>query len=103
MLVRYADDLVAMCKNRREAERDLEALEAILASVGLEPKPAKTQIVRFAEAGEGLDFVGFHHRWVCSREPRFWHICFLARRAMQRARDRVRAHGTRSAALAARC
>ena len=94
VLVRYADDLVVMCKTRREAERALEALEAILAGMGLEPKLAKTRIVHLAEGGEGLDFLGFHHRWVRSRDRRFRHVCFLARwpsrQAMQRARDRVR-------------
>ena len=94
VLVRYADDLVVMCKNRREAERALAALKAILASLGLEPKLAKTRIVHLTEGGEGLDFLGFHHRWVRSRDPRFRHVCFLARwpsrQAMQRARERVR-------------
>jgi len=94
VLVRYADDLVVMCKTRREAERALEALEAILAVMGLEPKLAKTRIVHLAERGEGLDFLGFHHRWVRSRDRRFRHVCFLARwpsrQAMQHARDRVR-------------
>jgi RNA-directed DNA polymerase len=93
-LVRYADDLVAMCKNRREADHAFVALTAILASLGLEPKLAKTRIVHLTEGGEGLDFLGFHHRWVRSRDPRFRHVCFLARwpsrQAMQRARERVR-------------
>jgi RNA-directed DNA polymerase len=94
VLVRYADDLVVMCKNRRQAIGALDALTAILAGLGLEPKPAKTRIVHLAEGGEGLDFLGFHHRWVRARDPRFRHVCFLARwpsrQAMQRARDRLR-------------
>jgi len=93
-LVRYADDLVAMCKNRREAEHALAAVTALLARLGLEPKLAKTRIVHLTEGGEGLDFLGFHHQWVRSRDPRFRHVCFLARwpsrQAMQRARERVR-------------
>ena len=94
VLVRYADDLVLMCKNRRDADNALVAMTAILASLGLEPKRAKTRIVHLTEGGEGLDFLGFHHRWVRSRDPRFRHVCFLARwpsrQAMQRARERVR-------------
>jgi RNA-directed DNA polymerase len=94
VLVRYADDLLVMCKSRREADRALAALTAILADLGLAPKPAKTRIVHLTEGGEGLDFLGFHHRWVRSRDPRFRHVCFLARwpsrQAMHRARDRVR-------------
>jgi group II intron reverse transcriptase/maturase len=93
-LIRYADDLLAVCKTRREAERALAALTAILADLGLEPKLAKTRIVHLEDGGEGLDFLGFHHRWVRSRDPRFKHVCFLARwpsrKAMQHARERVR-------------
>jgi RNA-directed DNA polymerase len=54
VLVRFADDLVVMCDSRREAEDALEALAAILAELGLEPKHAKTRIVHLREGGEGL-------------------------------------------------
>ena len=94
VLCRYADDLVVMCKTEREAEAALMALRTLLAELGLEPKEAKTRIVHLNEGGEGLDFLGFHHRWVRARDPRVRHIAFLARwpsrKAMQQARDRVR-------------
>ena len=94
MLVRYADDLLVMCRTRQEAERALAALTAILAELGLELKQAKTRIVHLREGGEGLDFLGFHHRWVRGNTPRSRHLCFLARwpsrQAMQHARDRIR-------------
>ena len=80
-----------MCKTRREAEQALAALRVILAELGLEPKPAKTRIVNLREGGEGLDFLGFHHRWVRVRGSHAKPISFLARwpsrRAMQHARD----------------
>src|SRR3954447_11802102 len=91
-LVRYADDLLALCRTRSEAEAALAALRAILAELGLELKDAKTRIVHLVEGGEGVDFLGFHHRWV--RAQRAKHVQFLARwpsrQAMQRARDRIR-------------
>jgi len=91
VLCRYADDLVVMCKTEGEAERALGTLRAL----GLEPKQAKTRIVHLREGGEGLDFLGFQHRWVRSRSPRSRHVTFLARwpshRAMQHARERIRA------------
>ena len=92
VLVRYADDLLAMCRTRAEAEAALVALRQILAELGLELKDAKTRIVHLEEGGEGVDFLGFHHRWVRARRAR--HVCFLARwpspRAMRHARDRIR-------------
>ncbi|TYB71272.1 group II intron reverse transcriptase/maturase [Nonomuraea sp. PA05] len=94
-LVRYADDLIAMCWSRSQAMRALARLTQLLAELGLEPKAAKTRIVHLEVGGEGLDFLGFHHRLVRSRglngkRP----FVFLARwpadKAMQRARDRIR-------------
>jgi RNA-directed DNA polymerase len=92
VLVRFADDLLVMCQTRAEAEAALASLRRILGELGLQLKAAKTRIVHLAEGGEGVDFLGFHHRWVRAKRAR--HVCFLARwpsrRAMQRARDRVR-------------
>jgi group II intron reverse transcriptase/maturase len=64
VLVRYADDLVVLCHSKREAEAALVSLRSILAESGLELKQAKTRIVHLREGGEGLDFLGFHHRRV---------------------------------------
>ena len=94
VLVRYADDLVVLCRTRREAEAALAALRSVLAELGLELKQAKTRIVHLREGGEGLDFLGFHHRHVRLTGPRRRHIHFLARwpsrEAMARARERIR-------------
>jgi len=92
--VRYADDLVVMCKTRREAENALRALTVILADLGLQLKAAKTRIVHLTEGGEGLDFLGFHHGHVRGHTQRSRHLTFLvrwpSRQAMQHARDRIR-------------
>jgi RNA-directed DNA polymerase len=94
VLVRYADDLVVMCRTRTEAVRALEALRAILSELGLTLKDAKTRIVELREGGEGLDFLGFHHRWVRGNTPASRHLSFLARwpsrQAMAHARGRIR-------------
>lgn len=94
VLVRYADDLVVLCRTKREAERALAALTAMLADLGLEPKGTKTRIVHLEEGGEGVDFLGFHHRWARAESAEYRHVQFLARwpsaQAMQRVRDRLR-------------
>ncbi|MEH1130785.1 reverse transcriptase domain-containing protein [Micromonospora sp. CPCC 206061] len=104
VLVRFADDVVVMCSSRRQAEAALERLRHLLADLGLEPKEAKTRIVHLEVGGEGVDFLGFHHRLV-----RAWartggkQITFLARwpanKAMQHARDRIRQLTDRSRLL----
>ena len=95
VLVRYADDAIVMCWSRSQAERALERLTSLLASLGLEPKAAKTRIVRLEEGGGGFEFLGFHHRLVRSRGLNGKRrVVFLARwpadKAMQHARDRIR-------------
>ncbi|MBA3251892.1 MAG: group II intron reverse transcriptase/maturase [Geodermatophilaceae bacterium] len=104
VLVRYADDVVVMCASRAQAEAALARLTAVLAELGLEPKAAKTRIVALAVGGEGLDFLGFHHRLVRSDGRRTGrHVTFLARwptsKAMQHARDRIRELTDRSRLL----
>ena len=94
VLVRYADDALVLCATREQAEAALGRLGDLLAELGLEPKAAKTRIVHLVEGGEGFDFLGFHHRLVRGRTPRSAHLTFLARwpsrKAIQRARDRIR-------------
>ena len=104
VLVRYADDATVMCWSRSQAERALERLTSLLAGLGLEPKAAKTRIVRLELGGGGFDFLGFHHRLVRSpglngKRP----VTFLARwpadKAMQHACDRIRELTRRSRLL----
>lgn len=95
VMVRYADDLVVMCKSQQQAEAALARLTVLLADLGLEPKAAKTRIVHLQVGGGGLDFLGFHHRLVSSQgRVGGKGVTFLARwptrKAMQRARDRIR-------------
>ena len=94
VLIRYADDLLVMCKTNQEAEDGLVALSTILGELGLELKHAKTRIVHLREGGEGFDFLGFHHRYVRGNTPRSRHFTFLvrwpSRQAMQHALQRVR-------------
>jgi RNA-directed DNA polymerase len=94
-LVRYADDLVVVCKSRGQAEMALAKLTGFLNGLGLEPKPAKTRIVQMVEGKPGFDFLGFEHRLVRSHPRKgTGGYVFLARwpsqRAMRHARDRIR-------------
>ena len=67
-----------MCTTKQEAEGALAALTAILAD-GLELKSDKARIVHVREGGEGVDFLGFHHRYVPGNTPRSRHLTFLVR------------------------
>ncbi|MGH3788316.1 MAG: group II intron reverse transcriptase/maturase [Pseudonocardiaceae bacterium] len=105
VLVRFADDVLVMCRSREQAEAALARLGELLAELGLEPKEAKTRIVRLEVGGAGFDFLGFHHRLVrvTGRRNHRWSVTFLARwpadRAMKHARDRIRELTRRSRLL----
>jgi group II intron reverse transcriptase/maturase len=105
VLVRFADDVLVMCKSREQAEAALARLRVLLAELGLEPKEAKTRIVHLQVGGAGFDFLGFHHRLVrvTGRRNHRWSVTFLARwpsdRAMKHARDRIRELTRRSRIL----
>jgi RNA-directed DNA polymerase len=93
--VRYADDALVMCRSKGQAVAALARLTVLLAELGLRPKPAKTRIVQLTAGGQGVDFLGFHHRLVRSRAVSGRAgVTFLARwpsrKAMQHARDRIR-------------
>jgi len=59
VVVRYADDLVALCVSREQAEEVKSRLTAWLAPRGLAFNEDKTQIVHL---DEGFDFLGFNVR-----------------------------------------
>jgi group II intron reverse transcriptase/maturase len=105
VLVRFADDVLVMCKSREQAEAALARLRTVLAELGLEPKEAKTRIVHTQVGGEGFDFLGFHHRLiqVNGRRNQRRPVTFLARwpadKAMRHARDRIRELTRRSRLL----
>jgi RNA-directed DNA polymerase len=59
-MVRYADDLVVLCRTREEAEQAMAYLRAWAAEAGLTVHPTKTRIVQVQS--EGFDFLGWHFR-----------------------------------------
>jgi RNA-directed DNA polymerase len=59
VLIRYADDYVAMCHSRQQAEQIRQRLKSWLADRGLSFNEDKTQIVH---ASDGFDFLGFNVR-----------------------------------------
>ena len=61
-LVRYADDTVIICKNKKSANHALNLLQYIMAKLDLKLHPVKTKIVSMWDGKEGFDFLGMHHR-----------------------------------------
>ncbi|MNC21909.1 Group II intron-encoded protein LtrA [compost metagenome] len=61
-LTRYADDLVVICKTKKDADRAYELIRAIMERLELILHPTKTRIVGLWTGEEGFDFLGMHHR-----------------------------------------
>jgi RNA-directed DNA polymerase len=93
VLVRYADDLVTLCRTPAQAKEAHRRLKIILGRLGLELSPAKTRTADVGWGKQGFDFLGCHLRKKRSIQgnPRLY---FLQRwpsnRAMKSVRQRVR-------------
>jgi RNA-directed DNA polymerase len=59
-MIRYADDLVILCRSEAEARRALGLLEDLTTKRGLTLHPEKTRLVDVSIPGEGFDFLGYH-------------------------------------------
>lgn len=55
-VTRYADDWLAVCRTREEAERALASARAVLEELGLRIHPEKTRIVHVTQ---GFEFLGY--------------------------------------------
>ena len=58
VLVRYADDMVVLCRNREEAEAALVKLGELVQRRGLQLHPVKTRIAHLMES-PGFQFLGY--------------------------------------------
>lgn len=65
-LVRYADDSVIICKNKKSANHALNLMKYIMGKFDLTLNPTKT--VCMWEGKKGFDFLGIHHRRFTKRK-----------------------------------
>jgi RNA-directed DNA polymerase len=58
-MVRYADDLVVLCRTQEQAEQALARIRQWTVQAGLSLHPEKTRLVDATQRG-GFDFLGYH-------------------------------------------
>jgi group II intron reverse transcriptase/maturase len=89
ILVRYADDLVVMCKTESQAKEAHRRIQIIMERLGLTLHGEKTRRVRLNWGKEGFTFLGWtvRKRRSIQRNPR-WH--FVQRWPSQRATKKIR-------------
>jgi RNA-directed DNA polymerase len=99
VLIRYADDLVALCRSRQQADQVKAQLAAWLAPRGLTFNEDKTRVVNL---DDGFDFLGFN-----VRRYRGTLLIKPSKAALRRIRERLRTElrslrGSNAAAVIAR-
>ena len=93
VLIRYADDFVAMCGTESRAREALRRIGLVMNRLGLTLHPAKTRLVDLRRGKESFEFLGctIRKRRSIQRNPR-WH--FMQRwpspKATKKLRERVR-------------
>ena len=97
LLVRYADDLVVMCRSQGAVLEATRRLLAVLGDLGLELNSVKSRVVDLREGREGFDFLGCHLRkrmsgriWERERRRVFFLHRWPSVASLSRVRQRVR-------------
>jgi RNA-directed DNA polymerase len=62
VLIRYADDIVILCKRKAVALESIQVLKGMFKKLELEMNVEKSKLVNLWDDSEGFDFLGFHHR-----------------------------------------
>ena len=106
ILVRYADDTVIICKNKKSANHALNLLQYIMAKLDLKLHPVKTKIVSMWDGKEGFDFLGMHHRRMTTetRKGQLYKEAYQypSRKAMKKMKAEVKRNVNRRSLLVAK-
>jgi group II intron reverse transcriptase/maturase len=91
-MVRYADDLVILCRSESDAQQAYRWLEGRAQALHLKVHPGKSRIVGLPGGEAGFDFLGFHLRLVKSwRTGRYYCQRWPCKTAMASIRAKVKA------------
>ena len=93
ILVRYADDYVAMCRTESAAKEALRRIGLVMNRLGLTLHPAKTRLVNLRNGKESFTFLGctIRKRRSIQRNPRWYYTQrWPSPKAVKKLRDRVR-------------
>ena len=93
ILMRYADDFVAMCRTESQAREALRRIGLVMNRLGLTLHPAKTRLVDLRRGGEGFVFLGCticKKRSILRAPDKHFMQRWPSPKATQKIRDRVR-------------
>jgi group II intron reverse transcriptase/maturase len=92
-LVRYADDLVILCRYKNQALEAIDILKAIFQKLELTMNASKSKLVNLWEGKEGFDFLGHTHRrmpyWGKNGKVLYYLRSYPSKKAMKKMRAKV--------------
>ncbi|MFC5470428.1 reverse transcriptase domain-containing protein [Cohnella suwonensis] len=93
-LVRYADDLVILCRYKEQAMEAISVLKTVFQKLELTMNTSKSKLVNLWAGKEGFDFLGHTHRrmpyWGKNGKVIYFLRSIPSKKAMKKMRDRVR-------------
>ncbi|MDQ0885888.1 hypothetical protein QFZ81_000976 [Paenibacillus sp. V4I9] len=92
-LIRYADDLVILCRYKPQALESIQTLKAIFGKLELTMNTSKSKLVSLWKNQDGFDFLGFHHRkmpYLHKTGTKHRLRSFPSKKAMKKMRTRVK-------------
>jgi len=92
-MVRYADDMVVLCRHPQEAERALGFVRSWMETAGLALHPEKTRIVSMDKVGNHFDFLGYRF-WRGKKHGKIRR--FVRPKSKAKLRERLKPHTRRS-------
>ena len=85
-MIRYADDMVVLCREAEEAQRALELISEWMEKARLELHPTKTKLVDMGKPGGHFDFLGY--RFWKKRDGRIGR--YIRPKSRQKLQDKIR-------------
>jgi RNA-directed DNA polymerase len=93
-MVRYADDLVILCRYKEQAMEAISVLKTVFQKLELTMNTAKSKLVNLWAGKEGFDFLGHTHRRMPHWGRKGKTIYFLrsvpSKKAMKKMRERIK-------------
>ncbi|WP_268240232.1 group II intron maturase-specific domain-containing protein, partial [Paenibacillus marchantiophytorum] len=92
-LVRFADDLVILCKTKEQAMKAIDVLKAVFNKLEIEINTSKSKLVNLWDDKAGFDFLGMHHRKIPKQVKGVAHYIlrsYPSKKAMKKMKEKVK-------------
>jgi RNA-directed DNA polymerase len=92
-LVRFADDLVILCKTKEQAGKSIDVLKAVFNKLEIEINTSKSKLVHLWNDKTGFDFLGMHHRKIPKQikgKDRYILRSYPSKKAMKKMKEKVK-------------